>query len=194
MTRKVIGIVVFGVLINTIAISMAWAIEVQPTQKQIEEAIAKGQAAKDKPEALFQGYEFGKPGVEVNGYVLTKLFQIAHKAANLAKEGKAITPDHYKEILAQDYLLFPLYLVATAENGFSDLVVEMRQGIKTLKASEVLQDPPEKMLCEGAQCLWKKDVYAGFFYKDFDALRLAVLVVRYKGVEAEFPLVFNRIL
>jgi len=175
---------IFGLSFN----SDLAAVESAPSKVQIADAINLGLRMKDAPEKLFEPYEFGKRGVETNGYVMTKLFQISQRAAMFAREGKKIENDSFADILKQDYLLFPVYLLAASEKGLENVSVELRQGLKTIKASKVIQDPIEKMMCQKDACIYKRDLYAGFYYTDFDPLRLAVLVVRSGKKKIEFSL------
>ena len=172
--------------------SQAVAVETSPTPEQVQDAIRKGQAQKAQPESIFKNYEFGTPGTETNGYVMTKLFQISHRAAMAAGEGKALKTEDYSDILKQDYLLFPLYLVGASESAFKDLKITLRQGIRTLQPGDVLRDDVQKTLCEKDVCLYKQDVFAGFYYSDFNPTQLAVLVVEFSGKKHEFRLVLSR--
>ncbi|RJO67467.1 MAG: hypothetical protein C4523_09350 [Myxococcales bacterium] len=189
-----LAVLALGAALATLmATDAAFAVVTDPTPAQIAAAIARGQTQKDRPEALFVGYEFGQRGHGANGYVMTKLFQVAHRSAMLAQQSKPAEPETMADILKQDYLLFPVYLVAQTAADLEHPLVELRQGVKTLKAAEVLLDPVEKVLCEGDKCLYKRDIYAGFYYRDFKAGQLAVLAIRYGSELAEFPLVLEKI-
>lgn len=170
------------------------AAEMKPTEEQVAQAIARGVTAKARPEMLFSKYEFGERGVDVNGYVMTKLFQISSRASRMAAEGKEIHPADYADILKGEYLMFPVYLIAGTKEGLGEVKVRLRQGIKIIEAAKVLQDEPKKAACEIEKatgikhCLWTRDIFAGFYYEDFDPQRLAVLEIHYKARSIEFPL------
>lgn len=187
----VISVVFVFLLFSSLSSGIINAVEVTPSKEQIENAVQLGIRYKDKPEKLFEPYEFGKRGVETNGYVMTKLFQISQKAADLRRKNKAIEPGCFDDILKQNYLLFPLYLVAASEKGLENVSVELRQGMKTIKSAELIKDPVKKAMCKDDLCLFKRDVYAGFYYSDFDAQRLVVLVIKTGKKVEEFPLSFS---
>lgn len=184
----------FSLVLIVLFVVPVQAAEVNPTEEQVAQAIARGVTAKARPEMLFSKYEFGERGVDVNGYVMTKLFQIASRAARMAAKGKKILPADYADILKEGYLMFPVYLIAGTKEGLGEVKVRLRQGIKVIEAAKVLLDDPKKAACEIEKatgikhCLWTRDIFAGFYYEDFDPQRLAVLEIHYKARSIEFPL------
>lgn len=189
-----VHILVFSIVMALTATpDFAFAIETSPSPEQVQKAIERGIANKDNPEKIFKGYEFGKHGVVVNGYIMTKLFQITQRAATLAKKGKPTHMEAFQDILEKDHLLIPIYLVADSKEGLQNVQVTLRQGLRTIKADELLKDPPEKVICKGADCVFKRDIYAGFYYRNFDPNRLTVIVVTYGKINLEYPMVFTKI-
>lgn len=171
----------------------AGAIDSAPNAEKVAAAIKRGVQAKDTPAKLYQGYEFGTLGSEVNGYVQTKLCEIALRAAALSSSGKtAENVTTYKDILDKQHVLIPIYIPAAKEADLSTIRVELRQGLKTRAADELLKDPVRRVLCQEESCLYARDVYAGFWYEHFDSTRVAVLVVHVGSRFYEFPLAFER--
>ena len=166
----------------------AQAVETAPTPEMVARAVQNGKAQHVDIKKLFDLYTFGKLGVDVNGLVLTKLFEISQLAAESVAQGKEPDTKKIDEILKKDYLLFALTLVASDEKAFEPLKVEMRQALKTLTAAEVLKDKPEKMLCEKDVCVYKMDVYVGFYYSDFDPRRISVLALKYGSRTIDIPI------
>lgn len=167
------------------------AVTTAPTPDDIAWAIERGVAAKDRPESLFKEYEFGERGIAVNGMVLTKLFQVSHRAAMRAAAGEENPPSAFADILERRYLMIQLYLPAASEADLQTVSVALRQGIKTLPTAELLLDPVEKVLCREDVCLYKRDVYAAFWEGDFDPARLGVLAISYGGQTVDFALQFG---
>ena len=188
LKRYVISAMLLAFVLGWAGICELEAVEFSPTAKQVKEAIELGIKLKDTPEKLFEPYEFGKRGVETNGYVMTKLFQVSQRAASLARKKQPVLPNSFNDILKQDYLLFPLYVLAADRKGLEHVKVILRQGIKSIKPAKLLKDPIKKALCRKGDCLYKRDVYAGFLQKDLDPSRLAVLVISSGGGTLEFPL------
>ncbi len=168
--------------------SLSWAVEVKPTPAQVEKAIAEGRSANADLEALYGKYSFGDSGVNINGLVMTKLFEITQQSATLASKNKKLDTAKIEEILKKDYLLFPVTLLGLSAADFGGIKVSVRQGMKTVKAGKVIVDKPEKLFCEKETCIWKNEIYAGFYYENFDPKRLVVLVVEYAKKKVEFPL------
>lgn len=171
----------------------AWAIDTAPSAEKIQAALDRGMAAKNTPEKLYKGYEFGTLGSSVNGYVQSKLCEIALRAAALGAAGKTLDgAAGVKDILQKKHLLIPIYIPAAKETALNDIRVELRQGLKTLPADELLKDPVRRVLCEADACLYARDVFAGFWYEHFDPSRVAVLVVHVGSRFYEFPLAFEQ--
>ncbi len=166
------------------------AIEVNPSQEQINKAVELGVLHKSSPEKLFEGYEFGERGIAVNGYLMTKLFEIAFRSAKMTLDKRPISKDSFTDILKKDHLLIPTYLIGTSEKDFDKVSISLRQGLKTIPAAKILRDPPKKQGCDKTDCVWSQDVYVGFYYKDFDPKRVAVLEIAYQAGSVEFPLAF----
>jgi hypothetical protein len=164
------------------------AVDFSPDAELISKAIQKGVDAKSHPETLFKEYEFGDRGVGVNGLVLTKLFQISHRAAMLAAKGEETPASAFKDLLDQNYLMFQLYLPADSEAALATVKISLRQGTKTLETAELLVDPVEKVLCQKETCIYKRDVFAAFWQKDLEPERLAVLAITYGGQTVDFAL------
>jgi|GEM_PF-2827139 len=166
----------------------AEAVEAAPSPEMVKKAIERGKAKHADIKKLFDSYTFGKLGVDVNGLVLTKMFEISQLAADSASQGKEPEAVKIEAILKKDYLLFAMTLIAADEKSFEPFNAVFRQALKILKPAEVIKDKAEKILCEKDVCVYKMDVYIGFYYSDFDPKRISVLALEYGSRKVEFAI------
>lgn len=169
-----------------------FAVEVAPALGQVEKAIARGETLKKEGlDKLFSPYEFGKRGIGTNGYVLTKLFEITARSVEYAKQGKKLSPKACKDIVEKNHLLIPIYLFNDSKSSLRSPEVWLMQEDKKIPAADVLKDPVKKAACVKGSCFYKRDIFAGFYYKNFDATKDATLFVKYAGKTERFDLALS---
>ncbi len=178
----------FVVAFTLVFSNIAEAVEVLPSPEMVREAVERGKSEHKNIKKLFDLYTFGNLGVDVNGLLLTKMFEISQLAAEAAVNGKEPDSAKIDAVLKKDYLLFALTLVAASDRDFEPFNAVLRQALNVIKPAEILKDKPEKIMCEKDVCVYKMDVYIGFYYSDFDPKRISVLALEYGPRKAEFAI------
>ena len=129
---------------------------------------------------MFAGYSFGRLG-EVNGYVLTKFFEVQFQAAVAAKAGTELDRREVRKALRKDYLQFPIFLSGGDKVQFQGAKVSLKQGDHLILPARTLRDRPQRE-CDATRdnCNYFGNIFPSFSYDALDLGAKTVVIIEYK--------------
>ena len=177
--------VLFGlclIVTSWLAAPAGLAVEKNLTEDQVNSAMAQGRkaGAEGNLKTLFAGYSFGRLG-EVNGYVLTKFFEVRFLAAAAAKTGTELDRREVRKVLRKDYLQFPVFLSGGDKAQFQAAKVTLKQGDHLILPSRTLRDQPRRE-CDATRdnCNYFGNIFPSFLYDALDLGAKTVVTIEYK--------------
>ncbi len=175
----------------------AWAIELSPTQGQIQHALQEGRAAAQArvpPNELYAWFGSAEE-FEPKGFLMTKMNGLTVLAAHFALRGEEPSQGEVARILDEESMLVSVILFGTTPTFAKDSYLVLKQSEKLVK--------PVKVRFDGVAnrtSMWPHSprytakVIANFRYEDFDPQApTTVIVFPSEGGERSFELDFSQV-
>ncbi|GJL55200.1 MAG: hypothetical protein NPIRA02_23320 [Nitrospirales bacterium] len=191
--RLIFSLAAFILMMN----ATSFAIVVNPTQEQVQAAIAKGKAAvlsKTPPSQLY--WRFGSPEtLHAHGFLMTKLGGLAVLAAHYAFRAESPTEQDIVRITKESALQVSVSVFGSSPEFGKDSYMVLNQGDRLIKPTQVRFDAQARR-----SDVWPNDppyqakVVASFPYEHFDPVQpTTISVFPGEGGEVQFDLDFSRI-
>ncbi|HXH85340.1 MAG TPA: hypothetical protein VNI35_00855 [Nitrospira sp.] len=176
---------------------MTWAIESQPSQKQIRAALDQGaQAAKQhSPPDIFYTRFGATDEVHPSGFLITKLAGVSVMATHMALRGLQPTEADIAQVLDGKTMLISATIFGNVPNFAVDSYMVLDQAGKTIKPVTVRFDAQANRSAAWPESpRFKAKVVASFAYADFDPVApTTITIFPANGGEVTFPLDFSQI-
>ncbi len=173
------------------------AIDIDPQQKQIEEAVRQGHEAAESrvpPDQLY--YWFGnREEFEAYGFLMSKIHGVTVMAAHFALRGESPSSEEIARILKEEALLINMIMFGDTPTFAADSYMVLKQENHLIKPIRVRFDAVAKRTKRWpAAPRYRAKVIAYFRYKDFDPVAPTIITV-FPGVgrEKSFNLNFSAI-
>jgi hypothetical protein len=190
-TGAVCALLVLG---PTVAAS---AIEIQPSQEQIQAALDRGaEAAKQhSPPDIFYTRFGGTDDLHPSGFLITKLASLSVMATHMGLRGVQPAEADVTQALDGKTMLVSATIFGNVPNFAVDSYMVLDQGGKTIKPLTVRFDGmASRSAAWPNPPRFKAKVVASFAYADFDPLApTTITVFPANGGEVAFPLDFAQI-
>lgn len=172
----------------------AYAIEVNPTPKQIQIALDEGTEAAEKqrsPESFYVWFGVSDH-VQPRGFLVTKLGGLSVMATHMGLRGVEPSQGDVAHIVNSKTMLVSTVIFGNKQNFAVDSYIVLEQGGKIIKPVTVRFDAKaEHSAMWPASPKFKAKVVASFNYADFDPMaETTISVYLATGGEASFPLKF----
>ncbi|MGB0909965.1 MAG: hypothetical protein ACPGYT_06340 [Nitrospirales bacterium] len=177
--------------------SSAYAIEVSPTKKQVNKALADGRAAarlQTPPSKLF--WRFGSPDtLSPHGMLMTKLSGLAVLSAHYSFRSTMPSPEDIRRVMEDEFLQVSVVIFGLSPSFAVNSYILFKQGERLIKPAKVRADARARR-----SEVWPNDpsfrakVVASFPYGTFDSmLPTTILVFPGTGGEISFDVDFSAI-
>jgi hypothetical protein len=172
----------------------AYAIDVHPTEKQIQTAIGQGREAAGKqrsPESFY--VRFGvSDAVHPGGFLVTKLGGLSVMATHMALRGLEPSQGDVAQIIESKTMLVSAVIFGNQRNFAVGSYIVLEQGGKTIKPVTVRFDAQaDRSAVWPMSPQYKAKVVASFNYADFDPLAdTTITVYPATGGETSFSMKF----
>lgn len=175
----------------------AHAIDLHPTAKHIQTAIAQGKEAaqQGKPPDSFY-VRFGvRDEVQPRGFLITKIVALSVMATHMALRGIQPSETDVRQVLEAQTMLVSTVIFGNAPNFAVDSYMVLEQGGKVIKPVTVRFDAQaDRSVVYPKSPRFKAKVVAWFNYGDFDPMaKTTITVYPATGGEASFPMNFVEI-
>lgn len=173
------------------------AIELSPTEVQIELAVEQGlqAAAKRTPPNLLYDWFGSDDGLEPKGFLMTKMNGLVVMASHFGLRGEKPTKTEIKRILAEETMLVSVTLFGPTPKFAKDSYIVLKQAEKLVKPAKVRFDAIAQRTHS-----WPKDprykakVIGSFRYDAIDPEAMTkIIVFPSKGGEVSFEVNFSNI-
>lgn len=181
--------------------SASWAIEIQPNEQQIRQALEQGRvaaSARTPPVELYSW--FGPPSEPANafrprGFVMTKLSGLAVMSAHFALRSAEPTEEELQRVLADKHLQASVTLYGDRRDFARNTFIMLTQGDRKIMPAHVRSDATaERTSAWPKSPAYRAKVVASFAYGDFDPqARTQLSVFPRNGGELSFDLDFSAI-
>ena len=169
------------------------AIELSPDQKQIEEAVRRGQEAAESrisPDQLY--YWFGnREKFESHGFLMSKIHGVTVMSAHFALRGESPSNEELTRILEEKALLISIIIYGDTPTFAADSYIVLKQEDRLIKPVRVRFDAVAKRTKRWpAAPRYQAKVIAYFRYSDFDPVASTIVTV-FPGVGGENVIQFE---
>jgi len=177
--------------------SSSYAIEVQPTDDQIQATVERGKKAAAEglsPEQLHSWFGAGE-GLAPRGFIMTKLGSLLVMANHLSLRALSPTEEDIAQVMANENLLVNVQLYGDRVNFAADSYVVLEQAGRTVKPASVRFDARgDRTPVWPQQPAYRAKVIAQFAYAELDPRAKTTLTVfPSSGGLVSFELDFARI-
>lgn len=177
--------------------SVSFAIVVDPSKQQVEEALKKGKDAAEARKPPNQVYwQFGAQGrLEPHGFLMTKIGGIAVMATHFALRAEAPSHDDIQQMVEQSSLQVSVTIFGSSPAFARDSYVLLKQDGRLIKPKRVRSDAQAaRSSVWPASPAYRAKVVASFPYGTFDPMIATVVsVFPGEGGEISFDLDFSSI-
>jgi hypothetical protein len=194
---------VFGLIVPAICclVTIAAAIEAQPSAEQIKQALEQGRAAATARVPPVELYSwFGPPGEPANefrprGFLMTKLSGLAVMSAHFALRSAQPTEQELQRVLDDKHLQVSITLYGDRRDFAQNTFVMLTQGDRKIMPTHVRADATaERTSAWPKSPAYRAKVVASFAYGDFDPkAKTQLSVFPRAGGELSFDLDFAAI-
>lgn len=179
-------------LVNPVA-----AIEVYPSQPQIQAALDRGKraAAQHQPPETWYARFGGSDKLDPRGFLLTKLGGLSVMATHMARRGLEPTATDIAQVMEAPTMLVSTVIFGDAPSFATDSYIMLDQKGKTIKPVMVRFDgQADRSAVWPEKPRFEAKVVASFNYVDFDpSAETTITVYPAHGGEVSFSLDFARI-
>lgn len=177
-------------------LSLAVAIDVQPTQEQIQAAIERGRdaAAQRSPPDTFYARFGATEDLQPSGFLITKLGALSVMATHMALRGLEPSDADIAQVLDAETMLVSATIFGNVPNFAVDSYMVLDQAGHTIKPVTVRFDSRANRSAAWPDVpRFKAKVVASFNYHDFDPdVPTTITIFPANGGEITFPLDFSQ--
>jgi hypothetical protein len=192
-----------GLIILTICcvVTIASAIEIQPSAEQIKQALEQGRAAATARVPPVELYSwFGPPGEPPNalrprGFLMTKMSGLAVMSAHFALRARQPNEQEVRRVLDDEHLQVSVTLYGDRRDFAQNTFVMLTQGDRKIMPTQVRADATaDRTSAWPKSPAYRAKVVASFAYGDFDPkAKTQLSVFPRDGGELSFDLDFAAI-
>ncbi|MBX3302792.1 MAG: hypothetical protein KF693_11315 [Nitrospira sp.] len=173
------------------------AIEVDPSQAQIQAALDRGKNAADRhqpPETWYARFG-GGDDLDAGGFLVTKIGALSVMATHMALRGLEPSSADVALVMESPTMLVSAVIFGNDPSFAMDSYMVLDQGGKTVKPAMVRFDGrADRSAVWPERPRFKAKVVASFTYADFDpSAKTTIIVYPARGGEVSFSLDFARI-
>ena len=173
------------------------AIEVSPTDEQVEQAVEQGlRAAKDRvlPNRLYTWFGSDEE-LRPKGFLMTKMDGLTVMASHFGLRGETPSETEIRRILAEETMLVSVTIFGETPTFANDSYIVLKQGEKLVKPLKVRFDGVAQRTKVWPKApRYRAKVIGSFQYDAFDAkAKTTIMVFPSQGDEASFDVEFASI-
>ena len=173
------------------------AIEVSPTDEQVEQAVAQGlRAAKDRvlPNRLYTWFGSDRE-LHPKGFLMTKMNGLTVMASHFGLRGETPSETEIRRILAGETMLVSVMIFGETRTFADNSYIVLKQGEKLVKPLNVRFDGVAQRTKVWPKApRYKAKVIGSFQYDAFDPkAKTTIVVFPSKGEEVSFDVEFSHI-
>ena len=175
----------------------AWAIFPHPVERQVKEALERGQesARQHQPPNLLY-WPFGPlEGFHPHGFLMTKLSGLAVMSSHFALRGEQPSPRDIQRVLNEDELQVVVIVFGNSPRFATDSYLLLKQEDRVIKPDWIRFDArAEPINQDQGKAVFRAKIVGGFSYGTFDPeLPTSLMVFPGSGGQIMFSLNFSEI-